>query len=223
MDKLSKNLTILRKAHNLTQEDLSKMVFVSRQAVSKWERGESIPDIHTLVALAQMYNVSIDDMIASEDIMSAINATKTQQLPSSNNAVEIHKKELIKQMLIWGFCLLGIYALICGILQTALFDISHEIWLIWFTLPIVPPVIFALRFKNYINKKWLMFFVDMPFISGIIFILIQNSNRDGAWISFLLIPAYYAIAVMVFAHYHKREKTTLKTTDELSAQTQNKG
>lgn len=213
---LSTNLSLLRKEYNLTQDDIAKTVYVSRQAVSKWERGESVLDLHALIVLAKMYNVTIDDLISSKDIKSANKATEINQTKTTYDVVKIHKTELLKQMLIWILCLFGIYSLICGIIQTALFSILHEIWLIWFTLPIVPPLIFALRFKNYISKKWLMFFVDMPFISGIVFVLIQSTNRDGAWIAFLLIPAYYAIALIVFVHYRKKERANTKNSSEIA-------
>lgn len=53
----------LRKQHNLSQEQLAEKIGVSRQAVSKWERGEASPDTDNLIALAQIYNVSIDEIL----------------------------------------------------------------------------------------------------------------------------------------------------------------
>ena len=56
-------LAELRRAHNLSQEELAEKLGVSRQAVSKWERAESSPDTDNLIALAKLYGVSLDDLL----------------------------------------------------------------------------------------------------------------------------------------------------------------
>ena len=59
------NLKRLRKASKLTQEDVAERLNVSRQTVAKWETGESLPDIDSCIALANLYGVTIDDMVSS--------------------------------------------------------------------------------------------------------------------------------------------------------------
>lgn len=60
-----------------------------------------------------------------------------------------------------------------------------------------------------------MFFVDMPFISGILFLVIADfgKNIDGAWLAFLLIPLYYAVAVLVLVTMKKEAKKNNKQSD----------
>ncbi|MBS5112296.1 MAG: helix-turn-helix domain-containing protein [Coprobacillus cateniformis] len=60
---ISKNLMYLRQIHKLTLEELAERVGVSRQAVAKWENGETIPDLNNCMALAEIYGVTIDDLI----------------------------------------------------------------------------------------------------------------------------------------------------------------
>lgn len=60
---LSENLYNLRKLHKLSQEQVAERLGVSRQAVAKWEAGETAPDIHNCVALAQLYDVSVDELV----------------------------------------------------------------------------------------------------------------------------------------------------------------
>ena len=62
----SDNLIQLRKLHQMTQEDLAEIVGVSRQAVAKWESGESIPDLEKSRLLADAFNVSLDDLVNHE-------------------------------------------------------------------------------------------------------------------------------------------------------------
>ena len=56
-----------RKKAMLSQEELASKLGVSRQAVSKWETGESIPDMNNLAALAEIFDVSLDWLIKGEE------------------------------------------------------------------------------------------------------------------------------------------------------------
>lgn len=56
-------LVELRKANNLSQEELAQHLNISRQAVSKWERAESSPDTDNLIALAKLYRISLDELL----------------------------------------------------------------------------------------------------------------------------------------------------------------
>ncbi|MCR5405647.1 MAG: helix-turn-helix domain-containing protein [Lachnospiraceae bacterium] len=58
----SDNLIQMRKIRRLTQEDIAEKVGVSRQAVAKWEAGETIPDLDKCRMLAELFGVSLDDL-----------------------------------------------------------------------------------------------------------------------------------------------------------------
>ena len=60
---LGKNIAALRKFKGMTQEKLAEQCNVSRQAVAKWERGETLPDLDNIIALADIYEVSIDFLV----------------------------------------------------------------------------------------------------------------------------------------------------------------
>lgn len=59
----NENLVQLRKLNQMTQEDVAEKVGVSRQAVAKWESGETSPDINSCVVLAEIFGVSLDDLV----------------------------------------------------------------------------------------------------------------------------------------------------------------
>lgn len=65
---LAKNLVKLRKAANMTQSELAEKLNYSDKAVSKWERGESAPDIEILYMISKLFNVTIDQLITDEDV-----------------------------------------------------------------------------------------------------------------------------------------------------------
>lgn len=60
---IARNLSTLRQIYKYSQEDVAERIGVSRQAVAKWESGESIPDIINCDALAQLYDVEIRDLL----------------------------------------------------------------------------------------------------------------------------------------------------------------
>lgn len=60
---ISENLRSLRGRRGLSQEEVSERIGVSRQAVAKWERGETTPDIVNCAALAKLYDVTLDDLV----------------------------------------------------------------------------------------------------------------------------------------------------------------
>lgn len=60
---IAKRLYEYRKTNNLSQEELAEKVGVSRQAVSKWERGEASPDTDNLIMLADIYGITLDELV----------------------------------------------------------------------------------------------------------------------------------------------------------------
>ena len=63
MKDISTRLKELRMNSGLSQEKLAEQLLVSRQAVSKWENGEAMPDLENLIALARLYNTSLDSLV----------------------------------------------------------------------------------------------------------------------------------------------------------------
>lgn len=59
----AKYLQFLRKSHNYTQEELAQKLDISRQAVSKWETGVTIPDLDVLLKISKLYGISINDIL----------------------------------------------------------------------------------------------------------------------------------------------------------------
>ena len=60
---LSDNLAELRRSKKFSQEQVAEALDVSRQAVAKWESGKTVPDLNKCIALAELYGVSLDDLV----------------------------------------------------------------------------------------------------------------------------------------------------------------
>ena len=63
MNIISKYLQLLRKSNNYTQDDLAEKLGISRQAVSKWETGMTIPDLEVLLKISKIYDITINDIL----------------------------------------------------------------------------------------------------------------------------------------------------------------
>ena len=68
---MGENISSLRRAAGLTQEMLADRLGVTSQAVSKWERQLSCPDVSLLPAMAEVFGVNIDELFAGSDVESA--------------------------------------------------------------------------------------------------------------------------------------------------------
>ncbi|WP_105124971.1 helix-turn-helix domain-containing protein [Streptococcus suis] len=67
MNQLAQQIKKLRTGQNLSQDDLAEKLYISRQAVSKWENGEATPDIDKLVQLAEIFGVSLDYLVLGKE------------------------------------------------------------------------------------------------------------------------------------------------------------
>ena len=63
MTSVGENIKNIRKKNNITQEELAEKLNVTRQAVSSWENGKTEPDIETLTNIAQIFDISIDELV----------------------------------------------------------------------------------------------------------------------------------------------------------------
>ncbi|MEE0418731.1 MAG: helix-turn-helix domain-containing protein [Lachnospiraceae bacterium] len=64
---ISRNLAYLRRANGYSQEEVAEKIGVSRQAVAKWENGDSIPDLANSIALSELYRVTLDNLVKYEE------------------------------------------------------------------------------------------------------------------------------------------------------------
>ena len=60
------NIKFYRKKNQLTQDDIAEACNVTRQAVSKWENGTGTPDIANLMAIAALFQISVDELLSNE-------------------------------------------------------------------------------------------------------------------------------------------------------------
>ena len=77
---VSEKITFYRKAAGLTQLELAEKLNYSDKSVSKWERGDGLPDITVLTNMAELFGVSVDDFVSSAPPKKPIKLTKKHTL-----------------------------------------------------------------------------------------------------------------------------------------------
>ena len=185
---LGLNLAELRKRNGYSQEALAEKLNISRQAISKWERGESTPDTDTLITLSQLYGVSLDELIGN----------KKQQETEHNNAENNVKQKksdspiypgLSKNMLKFLFPFI-ILTVALYILLGFSFNLWHPMWLLFLLIPAY--IHFAIGAKAKTKKGLLM---ALPvFEAALILFLILGFAVNAwkyAWILIILALGYY--------------------------------
>ena len=100
---LYEKLTQARKAARLTQADVAARLDVSRQAVSRWESGQSKPSTEKLLALAKIYDVSLDWLcsdVADEKTFEGVESSEDNETNNVTTSTEDKKKQKIRYIAI---------------------------------------------------------------------------------------------------------------------------
>lgn len=191
--KLADRLVELRKEHKLSQEALAEKLGLSRQSISKWERAEASPDTDNLIALAEVYGITLDQLLGNEETLGTTSETVEEKNELSENQVK-GKKRLLRAPLLF----LGAVALYVG----GGIILGVFWWLIMWTLF---PLVFAYALKGlsmyYENKKWLSVLfstISLLLLTVVLYIIFGITFQLWAiaWIIFLAVPAHIYMSVI---------------------------
>ena len=148
---LGSNIAFYRKRQGLTQAGLGEKLNYSDKAVSKWERGESIPDVLTLVQIAELFGVSVNDLLTDPNSLPAQTGVVVDKM---GKAVEKALKRKANKSSIAGLSSV----------------------LVWF----VALLLFVVLSSLTIEKSWLAFIYAIP-VNAIVLLTLLSSWRDFRW------------------------------------------
>lgn len=224
---IANRLVELRKKSGLSQEELASKLGLSRQAVSKWERAEASPDTDNLIVLAQIYHVSLDDLLSTDTpVNEIVQGVKDQQEEKKEEpkAVESEKdddacltpNQKIAKAIVHGvFAFLGILSfLLVGFLWQG--NQGYLGWKCGWTFLLFGE--FLASISDAILKKKAtslnVVFLCVALYCLICFILLDQGMNwfHPLWVIFLFIPAYYGIAGPVEKAMAAKEEAS-KTAD----------
>lgn len=185
---IANRLVEIRKEKGLSQEELANRLKISRQAVSKWERGEASPDTDNLIELSKFYDMSLDELL---NLNNPIGVAKDE---GKDLKKESHKEESISKklegILIWSTYLIYI------IIYVTLGCIYPNMWyLLWpgFMFPTATGTLVS----SIVDKNPDKFAYPMLVVGIYCFVGTSISLWHPTWVIFLSIPLYYAIIKIV--------------------------
>lgn len=210
---LANRLTELRKNKGLSQEELADMLHVSRQAISKWERGEASPDTDNLIELAKIYGVSLDELVGlsspekEDEKKEEVSLEGIHLVDDEGNEVHIHEKhvylkdedgnvvEMDKNKAIVPevvfSCIVTSLVVLAYLLLGFNLELWNKAWVLFLLVIIIPSIFTAIRKKN-LNK--FSFSVFVVFIYLLICCWIYDFNMwHPLWAMFFSIPIYYSL------------------------------
>lgn len=148
---LGANIASYRKRAQLTQATLAERINFSDKAVSKWERGESLPDLPTLIQLAELFDVTVNDLLVDPNALPE-ETGKVEQIMSK--AVEKTLKRKANKRVILGLSSL----------------------LVWFVAMLCYVVCASLNLQN----SWLAFIYAVP-VDCIVMLSLRSAWHDFRW------------------------------------------
>ncbi len=145
------NIAAYRKREGWTQADLAEKLNYSDKAVSKWERGESVPDVLTLAALAERFGVTVNDLLVDPN-----------ELPEETGSVQQAMGQMVEKTLKRKANKRIILAL--------------SSILVWFVALLIFVVLDAVNVPN----SWLAFFYAIP-ADAIVLLSLRSAWKDFRW------------------------------------------
>ncbi len=193
------NLYELRKQSDITQAELGERLHYSDKAVSKWERGECVPDVAVLIQLAEMFGVSVDYLIHE----------RSRPDPSLN--VPSYRKH---NRIIIALLAVALVFLLATMLYVAfglfkLFPLS-KLWII-FIYAIPAASIVLIVFNSIWGRARLNFAIITLLVWSLLFGVYYTFSFENQWMIFILgVPAQIIIFLWANLKTGKKTKKTKK-------------
>ncbi len=185
---VGKNLQILRKKNKLTQAELAERFSYSDKAVSKWEKGESLPPIEVFYRLAKFYEVSLDSIVGEEKIKSR----------------EIEKADIRKRYLY--ITLLSVLAvwLIALLILVFLHIFTQKYYFMSFAWAVPVSLVVGIVFDSVWNKSKTLFLLVSGLVWSTLLCLAIQLLHFNIW-EILLIGIPLQIAIFLWAKMVKNK------------------
>ena len=181
-DVVAENLVFLRKRSKLTQLELAEKLNYSDKSVSKWEHGETLPDIEVLKKLADLYNVTLDYIVSDEK-----HEDKAKFYKQTSNV----QNQIIISLL--GISFVWLAAAMIFVYSNIILNANYWLVFIW-ALPVCAVVLF------YFNKVWgnskLLYIIASCFVWTLLLCIYLQFLTYNMYLIFLIaLPAQSAIVL----------------------------
>lgn len=184
------NLIRLRTEAGLTQAELGEKLNYSDKTISKWERGEAIPDAFVLTQLAEIFSVSVDYLLSSHDDWEA---PKEEEEQPQERSFSVSTVIAISVIGVWTLALTVF--VVCW-----LFD--KIVWQTFFVALPVSLLTYMVLICAFGRRKYLQYVVDAFLLSLILLVYVLVPGERPWQLFILAIPA----VIIVFLSFHVRRR-----------------
>lgn len=180
-NQIGSNIASYRKRCGLTQAGLAERINYSDKAVSKWERGESIPDVITLVLLAEQFETTVSELVADPNVLPGENPGNLEKAMTQVSEKAL-KRKANKNII------LGLSSL-----------------LVWFVALLAFVVLSSFDFME--RYSCLLFFYAIP-ANAIVALSLRSAWRDFRWNKILISVIVWGsllslhVSILVFFHFN---------------------
>jgi len=198
-------LVQLRKKNNLTQKDISMLWNVSTQAVSKWERGDSVPDIEQLEKLSILYKISINEIINGEKNEVYMDIEKRENIILLTSSILVFFSYFFNYLKLETIDLYGIRLTILMKGYEAIFDgysgfIIYSVWTIFLVLVLQLIIRIFLMVRVVQKTDGIVLFYNL---SSILMIVISLIGLIIGY--FVVIPQFIVLLIAVIMIFFNRK------------------
>ena len=194
--RIGSNIAAYRKRDGLTQVSLAEKLNYSDKAVSKWERGESIPDVLTLMQLAELFGITVNDLVCDPNALPEHSGSKLEQAMTQVSEKALKRKanknviQALSSTLVWFIALFAFVIL-------SSFDAleTYSCLLFFVAIPANAIVLLSLR-SAWRDFRWNQMLISLIVWGSLlsIFMIILTAYHYNFWKVFLLgIPGQIAI------------------------------
>ena len=212
---IGKNIAAYRKRAGLTQAGLAERLNYSDKAVSKWERGESIPDVLTLALLAEQFEITVNDLLLDPDQLPG-NPGKLEKAMTQVSEKALKRKADKNIILALSSTLVWFVALVVFVAMSSFEMTDACSWLIFFfAVPANAIVLLSLRsaWRDFRWNKALISTIVWGFIVSIHISLLVICQYNFWKLYLLGIPGQIAIFLWFRMFRPVREKETEEETN----------
>ena len=173
------NIALQRKKAGMTQAGLAAKLNYSDKAVSKWERGESIPDVLTLIAMGELFGISVNDLLSDPNELPEGDACNLEKAMTKVSEKALKRKPNKNVILALSSTLVWFVALLIFVILSS-FDLTDP-------------------------YSWMIFVYAVP-INAIVLLSLRSVWRDFRWNKALITVISWSglislhVSLLVFAH-----------------------
>lgn len=190
---IARNLAFYRKEKGLTQAELAEMINYSDKSVSKWERGDGLPDVYVLTVIAGLFDITVNDLLSPEE----------PRPPKKKKRILSRRTSVLIPLLAFG--LSWFVGTIVYFVLRLISDEIGRLWLVFIYTAAVSDIVLIVFSHLWWNKP-----LSCTFVSILIWIaatcVYLTMQLESVWLIFIVAAVLQVLALLWYVYLAGRRK-----------------